>query len=321
MKSRQPLTIEITRGSIIESVHQVVFVVADKKGHVTDHFGNLDYVCPPRSSLKLLQTIPLIESGAAEAFKLHDKHIVLACASHKAEKHHIEAAKEWLGIIKQTESVLRCGPALPTNTPISHNCSGKHLGMVSTALHMKLDPANYDKYEHPIQEMQRRLMSDIFSMEFSKLPHGGDGCGIPTYGVPLQRLAVAMTHFIREGLPETRRNTVVRILDAIRKYPEFLSGAEDSVFRLIQATQGRAILKPGAEGTYTGIMPDKGYAFALKVIDGNPRAAELASFFLFKHYGAITAKESEQLKEFLEPAIVDSRGVKVGTIRVATGAQ
>lgn len=318
-KSRHPLIVEVTRGSIVESTHQVIFVVTDRKGQVIDYHGNIEYVIPPRSSLKLLQAIPLVDSGAAEAYKLHDKHIVLACASHRAQKHHLAAVDEWFALIQKDESILRCGPALPTNSPKSHNCSGKHLGMVTTGLHLKMDPTNYDRYEHPIQELQRKLMSEIFGLDFFKLPYGGDGCGIPTFGVPLQKLASAMSYFYKEDLTETRKNALIRIIDAIKKYPEYLSGQDDFVFQLITATQGRCIVKPGAEGTYTGLMPEKGYAFSMKVIDGNCRAADVASMALFRHFGAVSAKEAEQLKEFIEPAILDSRGHKVGVMRLSAG--
>ncbi len=319
MKSRQPLTIEVTRGNLVESVHQVVCVVADRKGYISHFSGNVDYVVSPRSSIKPLQAIPFVESGALDHFQLSDTHLVLACASHKAEKHHLETLQEWLTKIGQSESVFRCGPAAPTKSPISHNCSGKHLGMITTALHLKIDPANYDRFEHPIQDLQRKFMSEIFNLDFSKLPFGGDGCGIPTYGVPLQKLALAMTLFVRDDLPEKRKRTVARILSALKKHPEFLSSEGDFVHKLIHVSQGRAIVKPGAEGSYTGILPEKGYAFALKVIDGNNRAAELASILLCQLLGGVTPQEGEALKEYFEPSILDSRGQKVGTIRANQG--
>lgn len=320
MKSRNPLVIEVMRGPLVESAHQVIFCVASNKGHIVDYHGNVDYVVPPRSSIKMLQSIPLLETGAAEAFKLKDQHIALACASHKAQKHHLTSLSEWLEVLGKTESVLRCGPSEPTKTALSHNCSGKHLGFVTTALHLKINPENYNEFTHPIQELQRKVMTDILGLDFSKIPHGGDGCGIPTYGIPIQKLALAMAHLVREDLPEARRKTVTRILDAIRKYPEYLSGDNDAVFKLISTTQGRAIMKTGAEGVYTGLMPDKGYAFAVKAVDGSHRAAEMASFFLFKHYGAMTANEAEGLKEFISPPILDSRGQKVGIMRIQLGS-
>lgn len=318
-KSRLPLHVEITRGSLVESIHQVVYVVVDRKGQVIDYNGNFEYVIAPRSSLKLLQAIPLVESGAADAYKLHDRHIVLACASHRAQKPHIEAVQEWLKIIGQPESILRCGPTAPTNSSMSHNCSGKHLGMVTTSMHLKIDPANYDRYEHPYQELLRKVLTEIIGLDYTKLPYGGDGCGIPTYGIPIQRLAYGMSHFFKSDVSDARKKALTRIISAIQKCPEYLSAEDDNVFHLIKKTQGRCILKPGAEGTYTGLMPEKGYAFALKVIDGNCRAADFASMLLFKHYGAIDTQEAEELREFLEPAIFDSRGIKVGQIRLPQG--
>ena len=50
----------------------------------------------PRSSAKMLQALPLIESGAAEAKGLTSTHLALACASHNGAAIHTEPVTAWL---------------------------------------------------------------------------------------------------------------------------------------------------------------------------------------------------------------------------------
>lgn len=316
MKSRNPLIVEVTRGPLVESIHEVVVAIADKRKIIVGYSGNLEYVISPRSSIKPLQALPLLESGAFDHFKLNEKHLVLACASHKAEKHHLEALNEWLGLIQKTDSILRCGPAAKATSPLTNNCSGKHLGMVSAAMHLKMDPTNYDKFEHPYQEFLRKYLTEVSGIDFGKAPHGIDGCCIPTYGMTIQKFAIGMAAFVSEDVADPRRRHYGRILDAIKKYPEYLSGLNDFVHKVIEISHGRAIIKTGAEGAYAGFMPQLGLAFAVKVVDGNSRAAEVAALHVFKRFGAITDTEYEQLKEFAEPSVFNSRNEKVGVIRV-----
>ncbi len=316
MNSRSPLVVEVTRGPLIESIHEVICVIANKNRTVIDSLGNLDYLISPRSSIKLLQAMPLLESGAFDTFQLSEKHLVLACASHKAQKFHLEALSEWLRIIQNTDSVLRCGPASNFLSPLSNNCSGKHLGMVTTSMQMKIDPSHYDQYQHPYQDYLRTYLTELSGINFANAPYGIDGCCIPTYGMSIQKLAIGMAFFVSDGESESRKTNRLRILNAIRKYPEYLSGQNDFVHRVIEVSGGRAIIKSGAEGAYVGIMPQLGLVFALKVMDGNSRAAEVAALSLFQEYGALSSGEVEKLKEFAEPSVLNSRNEKVGVIRV-----
>lgn len=318
MRSRNPMVIEVTRGPLIESTHEVVVVIADKRKVVTGYWGNLDYVISPRSSLKFLQALPLLETGAFDHFKLNEKHLVLACASHRGQKHHLESIREWLQMIQKPESVLRCGPEGEPASPVAHNCSGKHLGMITTALHLKMDPTQYDSYEHPYQEFLRKYLTETTQIDFFKAPHAIDGCCIPTYGLSVQKFAMALAILVSDdSSPRTRH--CKRIIEAIKKYPQFLCGENDLSHRLVEVTQGRAILKTGAEGAYAGILPEQGFAFAVKSIDGSQRAAELAAVQVFRQLGAITAPEAEKLRIWLEPQVLNSRKEKVGVIRIKPG--
>jgi L-asparaginase II len=320
MKPRHPVNVEVTRGPIVENRHQVIYVVTDTRGLIVDYHGNTDYVVTPRSSIKWLQAVPFVESGALEKWGLNEMHIALACASHKAQDHHLFALKKWMETIGVTDKDLECGPALPTNSSVSHNCSGKHLGFMSTAKMKGWEILKYTDYSHPIQELQKKWMSQLFGLDFMKLPHGGDGCGIPTFAVPLKSLAHAINVFVQSGTFLEQRKSLNRILLSLQKFPEYVSGQGDLLSRVAQISEGKCLIKSGADGVYTGLLLDRGYSFAVKCIDGSSRATELVVLSLIKKWGGLNASQLEKLKMDLEPVVLDSRSQKVGIVRIEPGS-
>ena len=330
MKSRSPMIVEVTRGQIIESSHQVIAVIMDERGLISGYWGNTDFVTIPRSCIKMLQAIPFVESGAMEKFGLDDKMLALACSSHQGEKAHILLAQQWMEKLKITEAALHCGPAMPSHagtaaemikkgfhpTPTIHNCSGKHLGIISTCLALGENPAGYGKMDHPAQVRIRKYLSEVMKIQMDKMPFGVDGCGIPTYAVPLHHIATGMNHLMQQHAVQARRITVQRIVEACKRHPHLLSGTDDFVTAVNEKSNGRAILKNGAEGVYAGLIPDKGYSFALKVLDGHWRAAEVAAGFILRYFGGLTDKEYVELKQYTMPDVKNSRGERVGEIRI-----
>jgi len=109
--------------------------------------GDIDVPAYPRSSLKPIQALPMVESGAADAFGLGDEEIALACASHSGEPMHTDRVASWLARLGLGESDLACGPHPPRYEPvwedmvrrgekpsrIHNNCSGKHAGFLTLA--------------------------------------------------------------------------------------------------------------------------------------------------------------------------------------------
>ncbi len=319
MRPRNPVIVESTRGPIIENSHQVIYAVVDLKGHVVDYHGNYDFVVTPRSSVKWLQAIPFVQSGAIEKFQLDETHIALACSSHKAQPHHLESLKKWMDKLNLNESALECGPAEPTKSALSHNCSGKHLGFISTAMMGGLDYKGYTDELHGIQVLQKKVMTEIFEMDFFKIPHGGDGCGIPTYGVPLVKLATAMNYLIKSKISDAHKVASLKILNAIKNFPEFVSGEKEFSTQVMQITKGLCLLKTGADGVYTGLIPEKGYSFAVKCVDGNSKATELVCLSLFIKWAGLNSLDIEKLQKLAESDILDSRGQKVGFTRLRPG--
>lgn len=319
MKQRLPMKVEVFRGPVVESAHDVMIAMVNERNFLTGFHGNADFVVYPRSSIKMLQAIPFVESGALEKFGLGDDVLALACSSHQGEAVHLELAKKWMEKIGVHDAVFHCGPGKPGAPRVTHNCSGKHLGLISTALAKGEDPATYWKWEHPVQARLRKLLTELTRVDHEKTPSGTDGCGIPTFAIPLQNLAAAMGHLLTTPTSPARKAAVARIVQACRSYPVLLGGSEDFVSRTIEVTHGRVILKSGAEGVYTGLLTDSGQAFAVKAHDGAKRAAEVATAHFLLEEKALSEKEFGELKEFAVPEIKNSRGEKVGEIRVRKG--
>lgn len=331
MVSKQPLIVEVLRGPVVESIHQVMALVVNEVGSVTNYWGNPAFLTMPRSAIKMLQALPLVESGAADRFSLDDKHLALACSSHRGEKEHLSALAQWLEKAGLKESQFVCGPHWPYHeqsaqemirrgiqpTVLCNNCAGKHAGIISTCLHLGEDPAGYEKYEHNAQKRLRKVLSETLRIDHSKVPHGVDGCGIPTYAVPLQSLAVGMSTFINPKEAPARRAAAERILHAVRANPFYVSGSDNFTTAVIEKTQGRAIIKGGAEGVFCGVLPEKRVAFAVKAADGASRAAQITTASLLLQLGGLSEAEYRALAAHTLPTVTNWRGDVVGQIRIA----
>jgi L-asparaginase II len=330
MKSKMPLSVEVVRGSTVESHHNVMAVMMDETGATVGQWGNPEFLTFPRSAIKMLQALPLIETGTADAFELNDVQLCLSCASHNGEEKHIMAIASYMKRTGVRESMLACGAHLPYNeqaahelirrdvkpTPIVNNCSGKHTGMMATCIHLKENPEGYERYDHPQQVRVRRALSETMQLDVHKAPYGIDGCGIPTYALPLKNLALGMVSLISAKESADRRFAARKLIEAVRREPFYIAGTGDFNTEVILKTDGRCVVKGGAEGVFCGVIPEKGLAFALKAEDGSGRASQAAAGCLLQSYGAITAAESESLKSYLQPKVKNWKGLEVGQIRV-----
>jgi L-asparaginase II len=325
------MIVEVTRGPAVESSHQVMACVVDESGRAVNSWGNIGYLTFPRSAIKMLQALPLIESGAADKFELNDQEICLACASHKGQKEHLSVLKKWMEKIPLNESQLACGAHMPTHeataremirhnaepTPAMNNCSGKHTGLLCTCVHLGEKTEGYEKYDHPAQKRLRQVLSETMRIDHNKLPYGIDGCSIVTYAAPLQNIAIGLSALINPKEAELRKAAAKRILQAVTREPFYLSGADDFTTVVNEKTQGRSIVKVGAEGVFAGLIPERGLAFAVKAADGSKRAAEFATAQVLKAYGGMNEAEFTALKNFTQPPVTSWKGEVVGQIRLA----
>lgn len=325
-----PLLVEVTRGSMVESRHRAAVAVVDVEGRVVLSAGDVEALVYPRSAIKPLQALGLVESGAAEAFGCDDKEIALACASHNGEAAQAEAVAAWLERIGCTEGDLECGPQLPTHqasleellragggaSALRNNCSGKHVGFLTLAKHLKVPTKGYILWEHPVQQTLLGILEMMCGLDLRAAPRGIDGCGIPQIGIPLGNLALAMARFADPAdQPERRQVACARIAKAMTAEPYMVAGTGRMCTRVLAATGGRALVKTGAEGVYCAALPELGLGLALKVDDGATRASEFLLAQLLQRLDQLDSAAAAELKQDIAPVLHNRVGLEVGQIQ------
>ncbi|MCC7276575.1 MAG: asparaginase [Alphaproteobacteria bacterium] len=327
-----PVLVEVTRGSMVESRHRGSIAVVDAAGTVIHGVGDIARAVYPRSAIKPLQALVLVESGAADRYGLGDAEIALACASHRGEPVHTETVTAWLGKVGLSPADLECGAHLPYDPPtmeallraggsasaVHNNCSGKHSGFLTAALHLGLPTKGYIGREHPLQQKLFRLIEEMGGEPLDATGRGTDGCGIPVFGVPQRALARAFARLDDPaGLTPQRAAAGRRILAAMAAQPVMVSGHGNFVTRTMEIAGATVRLKSGAEGVYCAVLPGRGLGVAVKIDDGAGRAAEVAMAATLRRLGAFDAAQEAALADFLEVPIRNVAGLRVGSVRPA----
>jgi len=333
MSSSNPVLVEATRAGFVESRHRGACAVVDADGKLLQSWGDVDALVYPRSALKPLQALPLIESGAADRFGLGDEEIALACASHNSEPFHVERVTAWLQRIGLTVDDLECGLcesiSLDVTKSMSHaheaftrahnNCSGKHAGFLSTALHLGEATQGYIGPDHPVQKRVTKAVEDMTGVSLSAAPCGSDGCGIPVFAFPLHALARGMARMMSDDLGDVRTAAARRVRAAMAACPQCVAGTKRFDTRVMNACNGEVLVKGGAEGVHIAMIPGRGLGIALKVDDGAIRASEQAMGCVLDGLGLLKDAAREQLSDLIEMPILSTLGVRVGELRKGPG--
>lgn len=322
-----PVAVEVWRGGRVESRHRVHVCIADAAGRVVEAIGDIGVPVFPRSALKPFQALPLVESGAADAFGLGDGELALACASHSGEPMHVERVERWLARLGLDATALACGGHPPIHAPtaaamaargeaprrVHDNCSGKHSGMLTASRHLGLP---VEHYAHPGGALQQRIGAIVAEMaDLAEPPPAGiDGCSLPAWALPLRGLATATARLARpDGLPPPRRAALERISRAMRRHPELVAGTGRCCTAVMRALPDVTV-KTGAEGVYVAALHAPGLGLALKVEDGATRASEAALIACLRAIGAVPAKAEPALAAFGRPVLRSRAGEEVGAV-------
>jgi L-asparaginase II len=327
-----PVLVDVLRGAVVESAHRGAVAVFDAEGKAVWEIGDTHRPVFPRSAVKAIQALPLVESGAADAYGFGDKELALACASHSGEPAHAELARTMLAKAGCDESALECGTHWPMDheatvalartggipNALHNNCSGKHAGFVCTCCHGGIDHHGYVTAGHAMQEMIREAMEAVTGAAHDAGHRGTDGCSIPTYAVPLRNFALGFAKMVSgKGLEPLRAKAAQRLLSACMAEPFFVSGTGRADLKLMQAEPGRIFVKVGAEGVYCAALPELGFGIALKCDDGAGRAAEVMIASVLARLLRKDADLSAALERLARPDIESRIGAKVGTMRPA----
>lgn len=322
------LVIHNVRGETVESTHRVSVAVADTEGALAAHAGDPSRLTFMRSAAKPFQSLPLVEDGAAERFAISSAELALICASHNSEEFQVNAVRELLGRLGFGERDLVCGPHPPlwkefsvvgnvgnpeiqcaAPSPIANNCSGKHTGMLALAKHHGWEPRGYHEIAHRVQQRILRELEGYTGISGNEMGFGTDGCGVPSFAVPLAHVATAYARLAASDAkgPKT-------IVAAMQLHPEFVAGTGRLDTELMRQYRGTLLVKVGAGGVYAGAIVPRGWGFALKVEDGDNRAAMVALMAVLEQLG-VEPPPSTTVPEARELPIKNTRGDRVGVVR------
>lgn len=319
--------VDVARGSVIESRHQVSIAVVDAHGHLRATSGDPQTLTFARSAIKPIQALPLVEDGVAERYEFTEQELALCCASHNGEARHVETARAMLRKIGADEDALACGAHVPmgrtaanalVNTGrqpgrIHNNCSGKHAGMLALARYYGWPLVGYHLPEHPVQQRMLTEVARWSGAIADEIPIAVDGCGVSTFGLTLERMATAFAAYA--GAARRGVEGPARIVQAMVRNPEYVAGSERMCTDLMRVARGRIFAKVGAEGVYLAGIPGAELAVALKVADGATRASEPALLATLRVLGLLSDDEIGQLEKYARPEVMNTRNERVGTIR------
>jgi L-asparaginase II len=321
-----PVLVEVTRGGRAESRHRGAICVADPDGRTVLSVGDVDAPVFPRSAVKAIQALPLVESGAADAFGFGRRELALAQASHGGEPAHVQLAAAMLAASGLDEAALECGTHFPSHaasarelirqglapSQLHNNCSGKHANFLAVARHLGVEHRGYIAAGHPVQEAVLEALQAVTGAAHGADECGTDGCSIPTYAVPLSALARGFARFATgTGLSRERAVAAQRLFEAAVSEPYFVAGTDRFDTDAMALANGVALLKTGAEGVYCGAIPSLGLGIALKCDDGGTRAAEAMMAAVLAR---LLPEHGEALRRWTAAPVLSRRGAVVGAV-------
>ena len=320
---------EVTRGDLVESTHDGAIAVCDVSGQIVVRYGDVDRVLFFRSSAKPFQSVPLVESGAADAFDFGTEELALACASHDATPTHQRVVARMLARIGLDEDALRCGIAPPEDeqeaaritlglkapSQIQCECSGEHAGMLAACVRQGFPIDTYTDPDHPMQRRIREVLAHVLRLEADALAIGVDGCRIPTFGAPLHAFASAYATLGDASDAGALAPSLDRLRAAMLAHPTLVGGEQVLDSDIMRLSEGRIVAKLGAEGLLCLAVPERGLGIAISASDGSPRALGPAALAVLEQLSLAEPKTLDALRERHAGPVKTFAGEPVGQVR------
>lgn len=323
-----PVLAEIKRGDLVENRYRGSYAVVDSAGDLISAAGNYQNLIFARSSLKPINVLAMIASGAAKEFDVSPAEITLACASHSGEPIHVDLVGKWLSRLGFSSDDLECGIHSPMGAqankdlraqgirpnPLYNACSGKHAGFMTLAKFLGVSIKGYSEFGGETQNQVMQTAAELLGIDWQSSPKGIDGCCIPMMGMPLIDLAKGMARLAHpSSLSSELQSACVLVTQSIRENPLLIAGTGRFCTDVIEKTQGEVLVKMGADGVFTGWIPGKKWGIALRIDDGNLKAAEVAMADLLKRSRLL--KQDTLLDDWINQPIRTWTKVTVGHFR------
>ncbi len=335
-----PILVEALRGTAVESQHRGAIAILDADGRVLAAHGDIQRPIFPRSAVKVLQALPLIESGAADKLLLGDEELAITCASHNGEALHTQVVTRMLDKAALDPSALECGVHWPRRDETvralmlqgrepdarNNNCSGKHAGFLclacalSAGAEVRAYAKGYIAAEHPVMRAVTASLQATTGFDLDTAPRGTDGCSIPTYAIPLKNLALAFARVGSGiGLRPGHARAARRLRSAVARFPFMVAGTGRFDTLVMERLGERVFCKVGAEGVYCAALPERGLGVAIEIDDGNnARAAEVAMAAVIEALVGLDDDEAVFMRGFSDVRLRNWNGIDVGALRAAT---
>lgn len=327
-----PILVHTKRGSLVENRHRGTYVVVDRTGSIISAAGHFKEMIYARSALKPINILSVLASGAADHFQVTDKEIALACASHSGEEEHVRQIAAWLERIGCSIRDLDCGIHAPMGAaarrllrekgekpcPLHNACSGNHVGFLTLTRYLNFPVEGYTHIDHPTQKLVMKTAAQMVGIKVDETPKGIDGCKLPMMALPLINLANAMVQLVApQNLDLPLREACERIIVAMRENPFNMGGTGRFCSEIIEKTSGQIIVKMGADGVFSGVIPKKKWGIALKIDDGNLQAAEMAMIHLLRRLNLLdisdrSSDNQSTFKKWLQQPIYNWNREQVG---------
>lgn len=319
----------VSRSELLESTHYGDAAVADGAGRLVASAGHPQRWAYMRSASKPLQALLVVQSGAADRFELSERELAICCASHCGSAEHVETVRGILAKLGLSEDDLECGWHWPGDTrerdrlivegeqpgtPHS-NCSGKHCGMLASALAMGEPTRGYSRLEHPVQQATLQIIATMCDMPAEQVHIGIDGCGVTTFGTPLAPMARAYARLTTPGgLSPELSAACDRICAAMAAAPVMISGENSFNTRLLQVAGDTVTCKGGAEGLFLLGVRGCDMGLAIKIADAGGRAQAPATLAALRQLEVLSNQQQEELTDLASPELRNFRGEMVGHI-------
>lgn len=340
------IVVEWARGPLVENIYRGDAAVVDGQGRLLLATGDAGKVTYWRSSAKPIQAMPIVLSGAADAFGFGPEHLALFCASHNGEPVHTGTVLDALQKAGLTADLLRCGAHAPYDKEtaealvaagrapeaIHNNCSGKHTGMLALARHLGLPLDGYLDPASQVQQVILASVADVVGMQPEQIAIGVDGCGVPVFGLPILNMAWSFARLADPtAMPAGKEGAGRRFRDAMLTYPHNVAGKRRICTEIMSLPGRRFVAKSGAEGVYcVGVLPQAvaaspflrergitgGIGIAVKAEDGNTEVRHMMVIEVMRQLGLLTAEDLAAMARYRTQVIKNHAGKVVGEKRV-----
>jgi L-asparaginase II len=280
----QHLTIVQTRNQLPETFHPVSAVLVEQDRVLLEVGEPIS--CFWRSGCKPFQLMTSLANLPTQTLNwLKEEDLALGSSSHSGEPEHVARVLRLLRHFKLKSQQLQCGAHLPINeaasktllgrrkkpTTLHSNCSGKHTFMLAASLYQGWE-ADYRSPDHPLQQQN---IATITRWSGQAPGLAVDGCGVPTFHLPIAAMAQAFSG-LALSMQQEPQSLPGRIGWAMHRHPQFTSGSGRLDRLVVEGSRVPLTVKVGAEGLFSIAVPDRGWGLVIKVASGSNEALAVA---------------------------------------------